>query len=95
MRLRIYKGGISRYLYPYNKALEIANKIVANTSAISNSFTRQLLYHGVSSTHPVEAHELESRFLHWVSKSDNVREGIRSFVFYPRKTPTSVPDESK
>ena len=65
--------------HPYDKALEIAEQIVTNTSAVSNSFSRQLIYHGVSSTHPIEAHELESRFLHWVSTSDDVKEGIRSF----------------
>ena len=82
--------------HPYNKALEIAELIVANTSAVSNSFSRQLLYHGISSTHPIEAHELESRFLYWVSKSNDVKEGIRSFhekrpPQFPMKT-SDLPD---
>ena len=33
----------------------------------------------IRSAHPIEAHELESRFLHWVSTSGDVKEEIRSF----------------
>ena len=82
--------GLIQYIdeQPYEKALAIAKQIVANTSAVSNSFSRQLIYHGINSTHPMEAHEIESRFLHWISTSDDVKEGIRSFL---EKRPPQFP----
>lgn len=65
---------------PYEKALEIASDIVKNTSAVSNGFSRQLFWKMLNTDHPLQSHLIESRFLHWISSKDDVKEGIQSFL---------------
>ena len=64
---------------PYAKAYELAQEIVANTSAVSNAFSRQLLWSMHVTEHPLTSHLVESRFLHWIATSPDVKEGIDSF----------------
>ena len=65
---------------PYAKACDIAREIIKNTSAISNAFSRQLLWSMHATEHPFQSHVVESKFLHWVATSPDVKEGIRSFL---------------
>lgn len=63
----------------YEKALELAKEIIENTSAVSNSFSRQLFYKMWEAEHPMDSHLVESKFLHWASREKDVKEGIASF----------------
>jgi len=76
------KSGLVQYEEeePLAKAYEIARDIVANTAATSNSFTRQLLWKMLGEEHPIESHLVESKFLHWASQNEDVKEGIQSFI---------------
>ena len=74
-------SGLMQYAVddPYVKAVEIAKEIIGNTSPVSNAFSRQLLWQMHNIQHPLESHLIESRFLHWVSPTADVKEGIQSF----------------
>lgn len=73
---------------PLNKALDIANDIVENTAATSNSFTRQLFWNMQGETHPYASHIAESKFYHWAGKNADANEGIESFK---QKRPARFP----
>jgi enoyl-CoA hydratase/carnithine racemase len=65
---------------PYEKAMEIAREIVDNTSAVSNAFSRKLLWSMLGAKHPIESHLVESKFLHWAGAEADAKEGINSFM---------------
>lgn len=64
---------------PYEKARELATEMVLHTSPISRAFSRKLIYGMLNSSHPIDSHLIESRFLHWISDKEDVKEGIRAF----------------
>jgi enoyl-CoA hydratase/carnithine racemase len=62
----------------------IAKEIAENTSAISVTLSRQLLWKMLGAAHPRESHKIESKMIHWTGKQPDVREGIAAF-FEKRK----------
>lgn len=79
-----YESGLVNYVTPLeslmDKALEIATEIAANTSAISTALTRQMMWKMLGADHPMEAHKIESRSLHFMFASDDCNEGFNSFL---------------
>ena len=77
------KGLVSR-LVPEEKllptALGLAQEIADNTSAISTGLSRQMLWRMAGADHPMEAHKLESEFLHYMFQSPDFPEGVASFL---------------
>lgn len=65
---------------PYAKVVEISREIADNTSAVSNAFTRQLLWEMLGAKGPLESHLIESKFLHWAGGQADAKEGINSFM---------------
>jgi len=61
-------------------AISIATDIASNTSGLSTSFTRQMLWQMLGADHPMEAHKIESRCLHYMFSSDDFKEGLLSFL---------------
>ncbi|MBU2645185.1 enoyl-CoA hydratase/isomerase family protein [bacterium] len=61
-------------------AMEVANEIAANTSALSTAFTRQMLWQMLGADHPMEAHKIESKCLHFMFSTDDFQEGLSSFL---------------
>lgn len=78
----VVEAGLAQYEVedPYAKAIEIAKDIAYNTSAVSNAFSRKLLWNMLGTQHPYESHLLESKFLHWAGTSKDAKEGILSFL---------------
>jgi enoyl-CoA hydratase/carnithine racemase len=62
----------------------IANEIAQNTSAISVTLSRQLLWKMLGADHPRESHKIESKMIQWIGKQADVNEGITAF-FEKRK----------
>jgi enoyl-CoA hydratase/carnithine racemase len=62
------------------KALEIAQEIAENTSAISVALSKGLLWHGLSEKDPQSAHLIESRSFFWAGRQKDSYEGIQSFL---------------
>ena len=79
------------------KAFEIAAEIAANTSPVSTSLARQMLWHGLESMSPWTAHAAESRALAERFTSTDLVEGITSFFekrqpAFPMRVPADLPD---
>jgi len=78
------------------KAQEIATEIIRNTSSVSVSLSRQLIWKMMGSDHPMEAHRIESKLLYWITDQPDVNEGIQSFLEkrspkFPMKVSTDLP----
>jgi enoyl-CoA hydratase/carnithine racemase len=65
-------------LIPTARAL--AREIAENTSAISVTLARQMLWKMLGADHPMEAHKLDSRMIHALGQSPDAYEGVRSFL---------------
>jgi len=94
------EGGLISRVVPLEKlmptVMELAREIAGNTSAISTALTRRLLWTMLSAQHPMTAHILESRSLHYMAGSPDAAEGISSFLEkrparFPMKPSTDMP----
>ncbi len=65
-------------LMPAARAL--AAEIADNTSAVSITLTRQLVWRMLGASHPMEAHRADSRAVEALGKSADVKEGVMSFL---------------
>jgi len=61
-------------------ALGIAREIADNTSAISTALARQLLWKTLGETEPMKTHRLESEGFRYMLLSEDVKEGVTSFI---------------
>jgi enoyl-CoA hydratase/carnithine racemase len=95
------EAGLVRSLHPADEllpaALELAKEIAENTSAVSVTFNRQLMWRMLGADHPMAAHEVESRALGWIGGTADAKEGVESFLEkrpakYPGKVPADLPD---
>ena len=94
-------GGLVRSVHPDAELLDvargIAQEIVANTSAVSVTLTRQLLWHMLGASHPMEAHRVDSQAIDVLGRGADVREGVMSFLEkrapeFPMACPADLPD---
>lgn len=61
-------------------AREIAREIADYTSPVSVALTRRMFWRLAAARHPMEAHIADSRAVHFRGMTDDVKEGIRSFL---------------
>ena len=73
-------------LLPTARAL--AREIADNTSAISVTLARQMMWKLLGADHPLEAHRLDSKAMFWTGRSADAREGITAFL---EKRPARFP----
>ena len=78
-------------------ARETALEIVENNSIISTALTRQMMWSMLCADHPMEAHKIESKCLHYMSQSRDFMEGVESFLQerppkFPMRTNKDMPD---
>jgi len=94
-------AGLVRSVHPPEQllpaALELAREIAENTSAISVTLNRQLMWRMLGADHPMEANQVESRALRAVGSGPDAQEGIGSFLAkrapkYPGRVPADLPD---
>ena len=81
------------------RALEIGSSYSSKTSAISVSLARQMMWNMLAATHPEEAHLLDSMAMEKMGKSQDIKEGIASFLEkrepnFPMKVSKDLPDLS-
>ena len=82
-REALERGLVSRVVPPEQlmpTAFELAREIADNTSAVSVALARQMLWRMLGADHPMEAHKLESRGLHYMYRSPDLLEGVVSFL---------------
>lgn len=82
-------------LLPTARAL--ARECAENTSAISMVLARQLLWKMLGADHPMEAHKVDSRCIYYMGASEDVKEGVTSFLEkrparFPMKPSSDLPD---
>ncbi len=93
-------GLVSQVLRPEKlmpTAIELAREIADNNSAVSTALTRKMLYSMLSEDHPMAAHILESKCFGYMSKSEDGKEGVMSFMKkrpsdFKMKPSTDMPD---
>jgi enoyl-CoA hydratase/carnithine racemase len=74
---------VSRVLAPdalVPAARALAREIAENTSAMSVTLARQLLWRMLGADHPMEAHRIDSRCINWMGRSADAREGVTAFL---------------
>ena len=82
-------------LLPAAKAL--AHRMTDDSAPVSVALSRQLVWRMLGAASPMEAHGVDSRAIQSRGLSDDVREGISSFVekrpaHYPDRVSTDLPD---
>ena len=87
------RGGLVRSVHAPDDLLPaaraLARELTGDTSAVSVSLLRRMLYTGMGAAHPMEAHRLESRAIWSRGASADAREGVASFL---EKRPAVFPD---
>lgn len=94
-------AGLVRSVHPQDELLGaargIAAEIAENTSAVSVAMSRAMLWRLGASGHPMDAHRIDSRAIYRLSRSDDAKEGIASFLEkrspnYPNSVSGDMPD---
>ena len=94
-------GGLIRSIHDnnslYNEALKIAQEIIDNTSPVSITMTRQMLWKMLGADHPMEAHKIDSRAIYELGRGKDAKEGVDSFLEkreanFPSKVSKDMPD---
>ena len=95
------EAGLVRSVHPQAELMEaartLAREIADNTSAVSVSMTRAMLWRLSGADHPMAAHRIDSRAIYRLSRSADAKEGIASFLekrapAYPDTVGANMPD---
>jgi len=86
-------GRLVRSVHPADELLPaaraIATEIAEHTAPVSVALTRRMLWQMLGADHPMAAHRVDSRGILLRGRSDDVREGVQSFL---DKRPPQFPD---
>jgi enoyl-CoA hydratase/carnithine racemase len=78
------EGGLVRSVHPAGELLDAAHalaaEIVDNAAPVSVALARQLMWRMLGAEHPMVAHRADSQAMLVRGQSDDVREGISSFL---------------
>jgi enoyl-CoA hydratase/carnithine racemase len=93
-------GGLVRSIHEPDALLpaayELADEIATQTSAVSATVTRALLWRMLGEPHPMAAHRIDSALLEALGRGADVREGVTSFLEkrlpqFPDLVPADLP----
>jgi len=97
------EGGLVRSLHPQARVVDVARTLAAeiaeNAAPVSVALARRLMWDGLGRAHPMEAHRADSRAMLSRGQSDDVREGVTSFLekrapAFPDRVSAGLPDVS-
>ena len=95
------EAGLVRSIHPKGDLLDVAyalgREIAENTAPVSVALSRQMLWRMLGADHPMEAHKIDSRAIDTRGRSDDVREGVLSFLEkrpadYPMRVSSGMPE---
>jgi enoyl-CoA hydratase/carnithine racemase len=90
-----------RSLHPADELIDVARglaaEIAATSAPVSVALTRMMMWRMLGASHPMEAHKIDSRAIDTRGRSEDVREGVTSFLEkrpanYPMKVSSGMPD---
>jgi enoyl-CoA hydratase/carnithine racemase len=85
-------GRLVRSIHPKDDLLPtaraVARDIADNTSAISVTLIRHMMWKMLGANHPMEAHKLDSRGVYYTGRSPDAKEGVEAFL---EKRPAKFP----
>lgn len=77
-------GGLLRSLHEpedlLSAARAIAEDIRDNTAPVSVALTRHMMWKMLGADHPMEAHKIDSRGIHYRGRSEDSKEGVMAFL---------------
>ena len=94
------RGGLVRSIHAKDDLLGVANtiarEIADNTSAVSVTMIRHMMWRMLGADHPMEAHKVDSRGIYHLGRSPDSKEGVESFLEkrparFPGKVSTDMP----
>jgi enoyl-CoA hydratase/carnithine racemase len=94
-------SGLVRSIHPGDELLPAARALAAEfrdgTSAVAVAIARRMLWQMLADGDPATAHEVDSEALHFLGSSDDVREGVKSFLEkrqpnFPLRVSRDMPD---
>jgi len=78
------RGGLVRSLHEPEELLPaaraLAREIADNTSAVSATLNRQMMWRMLGADHPMEAHKIDSRAIAYMGQGADVKEGVMAFL---------------
>ena len=79
------------------RAYEIAREIADNSAPVSIALMRQMAWRSLGMSHPMEAHQIESRGICTRGASPDASEGVKSFIekrlpHFPARVSSDMPD---
>ena len=94
-------AGLVRSLHAPDELLPaaraIAREIADNTAPVSVALTRQMLWRGLGLSHPMAAHQIDSRLIFARGRGADAAEGVASFLekrppVYPETVSANMPE---
>lgn len=94
-------GGLVRSVHPKDELLavarSIAREIADNSSAISVTLIRHMMWRMLGADHPMRAHQLDSRGVYYTGRSADAKEGVEAFLekrpaHFPGKVSSDMPE---
>jgi enoyl-CoA hydratase/carnithine racemase len=78
-------------------ARDLAHEFAEQTSSISITMIRHMMWKMMGADHPMEAHKIDSRGVYFTGKSEDAHEGVQSFLEkrpaeFPGKVSTDMPE---
>lgn len=95
------EGGLVRSLHAPDELLaaarSLAREIADNAAPVAVATTRHMLWRLAAAEHPMMAHRVDSRIIQSRGQSDDVREGVNSFLekrpaLYPDRVSSDMPE---
>ena len=82
--MRRCAGGLVRAVHPADELLPaaqaIADEIAENTSSLSVTMIRQMMWKMLTADHPMAAHQVDSRGIAELGAGPDAAEGVKSFL---------------